>query len=628
MSFRSVWKRPQQLVPGAKNNGRRNTPAQQQRPAQRVQTTHAQADTAAHFTHPRCRALTIGPAAAMSAGMTADPSLRSVKAWPFEEAAKVADRMAKTGKREALFETGYGPSGLPHIGTFGEVARTTWVRRAFERLTGLPSKLIAFSDDMDGLRKVPDNLPNRELLLPHLGKSLTAIPDPFGTHSSFGAHNNARLRAFLDQFGFEYEFASSTDYYKGGRFDAALLRMAERHEQVRGVILPTLGPDRRATYSPFLPIHPETGVVMQVPMEEVRPQEDLLVWTDPDTGKRHGTRITGGGCKAQWKADWALRWYALGVDYEMSGKDLIDSVKLSGAICRVMGAEPPAALTYELFLDDKGQKISKSRGNGLTIDEWLRYAPPESLSYFMYQQPGRAKRLFFDVIPKAVDEYLVSVEKLKEEETIRGWFSPPGAPSDVSAAIAKTLAQGPDALKATMVARPAWHIDNGVSTDPGSPISFAMLLNLASVVNADGPDILWGFIGRYAPGVTAESHPMLARLAEHAVAYYRDFVAPTKTYRQPSELERAALEDLLATLRDLPEDSTAELIQNQLFEIGKRHAFANLRDWFGCLYQVLLGQQEGPRFGGFVALYGIPGSIGLVETALAREASLGEAASA
>ena len=524
----------------------------------------------------------------MSRAMTADPALRSVKAWPFEEAAKLADRLATSGKGTALFETGYGPSGLPHIGTFGEVARTSWVRRAFERLTGLPTKLIAFSDDMDGLRKVPDNVPNRQLLEPHLGKSLTAIPDPFGTHPSFGAHNNARLRAFLDQFGFEYEFASSTDYYRGGRFDAALLRMAEKHEEVRGVILPTLGPERRATYSPFLPIHPETGVVMQVPMEEVRPAEDLLVWVDPETGRRHGTRITGGGCKAQWKADWALRWYALGVDYEMSGKDLIDSVKLSSAICRVLGGEPPQSFTYELFLDEHGQKISKSKGNGLTIEEWLRYAPAQSLSLFMYQQPGRAKRLFFDVIPKATDEYLAHLEKLKAQ---------------------------PDP------ANPAFHIHNGETSQPGSPISFAMLLNLASVVNAEGPEILWGFIRRYVPGATPESEPMLAELAGRAVSYYRDHVAPQKQYRAPSELERAALHDLLALLRSLPEDATAELIQNELFEIGKRHAFANLRDWFGCLYQVLLGQQEGPRFGGFVALYGVPGTIGLVETALARPAA-------
>jgi lysyl-tRNA synthetase class 1 len=524
--------------------------------------------------------------------MTApDPALRTARAWPFEEAAKVADRLEKSGKREALFETGYGPSGLPHIGTFGEVARTTWVRRAFERLTGLPSRLVAFSDDMDGLRKVPDNVPNRELLERHLGRPLTAIPDPFGTHGSFGAHNNARLRAFLDAFGFEYEFASSTDYYRGGRFDAALLRMAELHEKVRAVILPTLGPERRATYSPFLPLHPETGVVMQVPMEEVRPAEDLLVWTDPETGRRHGTRITGGHCKAQWKADWALRWYALGVDYEMSGKDLIDSVKLSSAICRILGAEPPCSFTYELFLDEHGQKISKSKGNGLTIEEWLRYAPPESLAQFMFQAPGRAKRLHFDVIPRAADEYLANLEKLKA---------------------------APDP------ANPAFHILGGGSNDPGSPIPFAMLLNLASVVNADGPEILWGFIRRYAPGVTPESHPMLARLAEGAVAYYRDFVVPEKRYRAPTEMERAALEDLLEVLRALDAASDAEAIQNAVFEVGKRHPFPGLRDWFGCLYQVLLGQKEGPRFGGFVALYGIPGTIGLVESALARPAGAGQ----
>lgn len=534
--------------------------------------------------------------------MTADPSLRTVKAWPFEEAARVADRLAARPKPAgALFETGYGPSGLPHIGTFGEVARTTWVKRAFERMTGLPARLIAFSDDMDGLRKVPDNVPNKAMLTEYLGRSLTAIPDPFGTHASFGAHNNARLQAFLDAFGFEYEFASSTDYYKGGRFDAALLRMAERHDAVRDVILPTLGPERRATYSPFLPIHPKTGVVMQVPMEAVHPDRDALVWRDPESGERFETRITGGHCKAQWKADWALRWYALGVDYEMSGKDLIDSVKLSSAICRVLGAEPPVSFTYELFLDDKGQKISKSKGNGLTIDEWLRYAPPESLANFMYQAPQRAKRLYFDVIPRAVDDYVAHLDRLRA---------------------------APDP------ANPAWHIHGGATNDPGSPLSFAMLLNLASVVNADEPGILWGFIRRYAPDATPESHPLLARLAEYAVAYYRDFVLPQKKHRAPDAGERAALEALLTALRDrgpdleaLPTEDRARAIQDLVYDAGRREPFLETgkdgkqgvsRGWFNALYQVLLGQQEGPRFGGFVALYGIAGTIGLIEAALTR----------
>ena len=356
------------------------------------------------------------------------------KAWPFEEASKVAARLEASGKRHALFETGYGPSGLPHIGTFGEVARTSWVRHAFGVLTGLPSKLIAFSDDMDALRKVPDNVPNRDMLMQYLGKPLTAVPDPFGTDASFGAHNNARLRAFLDGFGFQYEFASSTEYYRSGRFDAALRRVLECHEEIRAAVLPTLGPDRRATYSPVLPLHPRTGKVMQVRIDRADPDAGTVAWQDPATGERFETPVTGGAAKLQWKADWAMRWYALGVDYEMSGKDLIDSVALSGKVCRILGARPPVGFTYELFLDEGAQKISKSKGNGLSIDEWLRYAPPESLGQFMYQAPHRAKRLYFDVIPRAVDEYVANAAKLLAQDEAAG------------------------------MANPAWHIDGGGTT--------------------------------------------------------------------------------------------------------------------------------------------------------------------
>jgi lysyl-tRNA synthetase class 1 len=509
------------------------------------------------------------------------------KAWPFEEARKVANRLAASGKDHALFETGYGPSGLPHIGTFGEVARTTWVRHAFTELTGQPSKLLAFSDDMDGLRKVPDNIPNKALLVPHLGKPLTKIPDPFGTHESFGAHNNARLRAFLDSFGFDYEFASSTDYYQSGRFDAALARILECYDQVMAVILPTLGPDRRATYSPILPVHPSTGIVMQVPMDHIDLEAGTVTWKDQATGDTHTTSVKGGACKLQWKADWAMRWYALDVDYEMSGKDLIDSVKLSTRICRVLGGQPPETMTYELFLDQEGQKISKSKGNGLSVEDWLTYAPNESLAQFMYNQPQRAKRLYFDVIPRAVDEYVANLDKLRAH-------SEP--------------------------VNPAWHIHAGrLPNHAGSPISFGMLLNLASVVNADTPDILWGFIRRYVPGATPDTQPLLARLADHAVAYFRDFVRPEKHYREPTAMERQALEDLAATLAGLPDD-TAETIQNAVFAVGKRHPFPDLRSWFACLYQVLLGQQEGPRFGGFVALYGVQETIALIHSALTRQA--------
>jgi len=516
------------------------------------------------------------------------------KAWPFEEAQKVALRADELSKREMLFETGYGPSGLPHIGTFGEVARTSWVRHAYTVLSGKPSRLLAFSDDMDGLRKVPDNVPDREMLRGYLGQPLTRIPDPFGTHESFGHHNNAMLRGFLDRFGFDYEFASASDYYAEGRFDAALKRVLEAFDEIVAVILPTLGPDRRGTYSPILPIHPDTGVVEQVRIDQVDVAAATVFWTDA-TGKKFETSVLGGAAKCQWKADWAMRWFALGVDYEMSGKDLIDSVTLSGKVCRVLGAKPPVGYTYELFLDDQGQKISKSRGNGLSVEEWLRYAPPESLSQFMFNQPHRAKRLFFDVIPRAVDEYIVNVERAKiDADTEEG--------------------------SAALPANPAWHAHFGhIPDSAGSPISFGMLLNLASVINAETPDMLWGFVARYIPDANPQNQPFLARLVDHAVLYYRDLVAPHKRFRPADATERAALSDLAAVLRGMPNDSSAEAIQNEVYAAGKRHPFANLKAWFMCLYQVLLGQAEGPRFGGFVALYGISETVALIENRLAGD---------
>jgi lysyl-tRNA synthetase class 1 len=510
------------------------------------------------------------------------------KIWPFEEAAKVVARLEKSGKGVALFETGYGPSGLPHIGTFGEVARTSWVRQAFTALTGLPSRLIAFSDDMDGMRKVPDNVPNRDMLRDYLGKPLTDVPDPFGTHESFGHHNNARLRAFLDSFGFDYEFISATEAYRSGQFDEALRQALRHHDEIVQVVLPTLGAERQATYSPILPVHPKTGIVMQVLIEKIDPEAGTVAWRDPEDGTFYETPVTGGGAKMQWKADWAMRWAALGVDYEMAGKDHIDGIKLSGAICRILGAEPPAGFNYELFLDDRGQKISKSKGNGLSIDEWLKYAPAESLSLFMFNQPQRAKRLFFDVIPRAVDDYFAHVAKAQRDEAV-----------DES--------------------NPAWFIHGGrVPAEAGSPIGFGMLLNLASVANAETPDILWGFIRRYLPDLTPETSPFLAQLVGYAVAYYQDFVKPRKQFREPTPVERAALEDLAVSLGTLAPGTSAEDIQTLVYEVGKRHPFAALKDWFGCLYQVLLGQSEGPRFGGFVALYGIAETVRLIEGALAR----------
>ena len=527
-----------------------------------------------------------------SESMTTERELAlQAKAWPFEEARKLHARIdgKAPAKGYVLFETGYGPSGLPHIGTFGEVARTTMVRHAFQRMCDVPTRLFACSDDMDGLRKVPDNVPIREMLAQHLGKPLTAIPDPFGTHPSFGQHNNARLRAFLDQFGFEYEFQSSTECYRAGRFDETLLAVLHRYDEVMAVVLPTLGPDRRATYSPFLPIDPRTGVVLQVPMVERKPDAGTVVYRDPGTGRSIEVPVTGGACKLQWKVDWAMRWVALGVDYEMSGKDLIDSVKLSSQISRILGARPPESFTYELFLDEKGEKISKSRGNGLTIDEWLRYAPPESLSLFMYQKPRAAKRLYFDVIPRQVDDYLTLLDSF------------------------------PAQSEAERLENPVWHIHDGTPPKIDAPLSFGLLLNLASVCHTEDKPVMWGFISRYLPGSNAASHPMLDHLVGYALAYYRDFVKPAKHFRAPSDRERAAMTDLLGVLERLPKNADGEAIQNEIYEIGKRHGFANLRDWFKALYEVLLGQSQGPRMGSFIVLYGIPETSALLRKALAGE---------
>ena len=528
-------------------------------------------------------------------------------AWPFAEGKKLAERMAALGKDEAIFETGYGPSGLPHIGTFGEVARTSWVRLAFAELTGLPSRLIAFSDDMDGLRRVPENVPNREMLAQYLGRPLTQVPDPFGTHESFGAHNNARLRAFLDQFGFEYEFASSTEYYATGRFDAALRRVLETWDEILAVILPTLGPERRATYAPVLPIHPRTGQVMQVPVARIDPGAGTIAWQDPDDGAWFETPVAGGHCKLQWKADWAMRWHALGIDYEMSGKDLIESVRLSGRICRILGSAPPEGFTYELFLDENGQRISKSKGNGLPIEAWLRYGPPESLAQFMFHAPERAKRLYFDVIPRATDDYLAAAERL------------PGEPPSEQRR------------------NPAWFIHGGrLAEHGGSPIPFTMLLQLASVVNAETPEMLWGFLRRYKPDASPATMPFLDRLVGHAIAYYRDFVRPTKRFRKPTAEERGAFEALARSLaaerpalEAMPAEERAAHLQAIVFDAGRRPPFLERRKdgsegvslaWFAALYQVLLGQERGPRFGGFIALYGIAETIALIEQVLAEPA--------
>jgi len=510
------------------------------------------------------------------------------KAWPFEEARKLLRRFenAPPEKGYVLFETGYGPSGLPHIGTFGEVARTTMVRRAFEALSDIPTRLICFSDDMDGMRKVPDNVPNPGALTEHLQKPLTAVPDPFGTHDSFADHNNARLKAFLDRFGFEYEFISATEFYTSGRFDEVLLRAAERYDAIMEVTLATLGEERQQTYSPFLPISPKTGRVLYVPMKHVDAAKGEITFDDED-GEETTLPVTGGHVKLQWKPDFGARWAALGVDFEMFGKDHSSNAVIYDKICAILGAPPPAHYVYELFLDGEGQKISKSKGNGLTIDEWLTYASPESLALFMFQKPRTAKRLHWDVIPRAVDEYHQHLNAF------------PGQDID------------------KQLANPAWHIHGGEPPASDLAVSFAMLLNLASAASAEDKETLWGFIRRYAPEASPQTHPGLDAAAGHAVRYFQDKVKPTKTFRQPDARERAALQDLRARLAAWDEPVEAEALQALVFEIGRNHGFEPMRDWFKAIYEVLLGASQGPRFGGFIALYGLAETIALIDDGLA-----------
>lgn len=509
------------------------------------------------------------------------------KAWPFEEARKIVARYPD-GFPEGgvLFETGYGPSGLPHIGTFGEVVRTTMVRRAFELLCpGVPTRLIAFSDDMDGMRKVPPHLPNQDRLKAALDLPLTSVPDPFGTHESFGAHNNARLRAFLDSFGFDYEFLSSTDCYRSGRFDKTLLAVLAHYDAIMAVMLPTLRPERQATYSPFLPICPRTGKVLQVPVTGRDEAAGTISYADPATGETMTVPVTGGHAKLQWKVDWAMRWVALGVDYEMAGKDLIDSVRLSGRIARILGGRPPEGFTYELFLDETSAKISKTKGNGLTIEDWLTYGTPESLAFYMYQQPRAAKKLYPGVIPRAMDEY-----------------------RQFAAAFQTQPAK-------ERLGNPAFHVHGGPPPPARAPVSFQLLLNLVAVSGARDAAMLGAYLKRYAPDCDPEGDPALRAQVEAAIAYHRDHVAPTLKRRAPDAREAAALAELRDWLAAHP-DADAEAIQFEIYEIGKRHGFEPLKSWFQALYEVLLGSSQGPRMGTFFALYGPEDSRRLIADAL------------
>ena len=509
------------------------------------------------------------------------------KAWPYEEARKLLKRWpdGKPAGDSMIFETGYGPSGLPHIGTWNEVARTSFVRHAYEELTGNATRLIAFSDDMDGLRKVPDNVPEQAMLTENLGKPLTRIPDPFGTHESFAHHNNAMLRSFLDRFGFDYEFVSATDCYATGQFDAVIRKVLHGWDAIMGVMLPTLREDRRKTYSPVLPVSPTTGRVLQVPVEVIDAEAGLIAFDDEDGGRIRQSAF-GGQAKLQWKVDWAARWVALGVDYEMSGKDLIDSVVQSGKIARILGGRPPEGFNYEMFLDENGEKISKSKGNGLSLEEWLRYGSEPSLAFYIYREPKRAKSLHIGVIPRAVDEYWQFRERY------------------------------PDQPVEQKLGNPVHHIHAGKVPESRLPLTYGLLLNLVSLPGCADKDTVWKFVQRYAPGTSPESDPELDELIGLAVNYARDFVVPGLERRPPSEMEAEALRDLDGELAKLPADADGEVIQHAVFEVGKRHPFESLRAWFQALYETLLGSSQGPRMGSFIALYGIDNTRRLIAEAL------------
>ncbi len=524
--------------------------------------------------------------------MTVSPALREAalvsRAWPYEEARKLLKRYPEGPPAGGIvFETGYGPSGLPHLGTFQEVARTLMVRHALAEMVDWPSRLIAFSDDMDGMRKVPPGVPGQDMMHAHLDQPLSRVPDPYGCgHASYADHNNHLLKQFLDRFGFDYEFMASSDAYGSGRFDETLKAVLRNHDAIMAVMLPTLREERRQTYSPVLPISPTSGRVLQVPVEVIDPEAGLVAFDD--AGKRIEQSILSGGAKLQWKVDWAMRWVALGVDYEMAGKDLIDSVVQSSKIARILGARPPEGFNYELFLDENGEKISKTRGNGVTIDEWLTYAPEESLAFYIYRDPRRAKQLSFGIIPRAVDEYDHFLALYPTQE------------------IDKKLGN------------PVHHVHAGEVPAARMPISFPLLLNLVAVASTDDRDLLWGFVKRYAPEASPETHPELDARIDHALAYFRDFIAGSLEHRPPSEMEKAALRDLDARLAALPEEADGETIQNEVYEVGKAHPFESLRDWFRALYETLLGTSQGPRMGSFIALYGIANSRKLIAEALAR----------
>ena len=503
-------------------------------------------------------------------------NLEKTSAWPFVEAKKMLrERKSIIEKKGKItLQTGYGPSGLPHIGTFGEVARTSMIVNALSQLTDLPTEIITFSDDMDGLRKVPDNVPRKELLEKNLHKPLTQVPDPFNKFSSFGEHNNEMLKNFLDNFNFKYSFKSSTSLYKSGFFNSSLQTILENYDEIMNIILPTLGKERQKTYSPFLPICPESGNVLEIPVKEINTINSKIIF-DND-GKELEISILDGNCKLQWKVDWAMRWYALDIDFEMYGKDLIESAILSSKIIKLIGKTNPSGFAYELFLDEKGEKISKSKGNGITIDQWLEYASPESLSLYMYQNPKRAKKLYKEIVPKAVDEYLDFIEKAKTQDELK------------------------------LLMNPVWHVHNSKVPRENMIMSFSMLLNLVETSNANSKELLWKFVKKYKTNISEKDHPIFDKLVGYAIKYFNDVIKLQKKYKKPNDNEKLVLKALIKTLDKCNDKMSPEDIQTLIYSTGKENGYSeNLRDWFKLIYEVVFGDENGPRMGFFISFFGV-----------------------
>ena len=503
-------------------------------------------------------------------------NIEKTNAWPFVEAKKILRERKKyiDQKGKIILQTGYGPSGLPHIGTFGEVARTSMLVNALNKLTDVPKEIITFSDDMDGLRKVPENIPNKELLENNLHKPLTVVPDPFKKFNSFGEHNNEMLKTFLDNFNFIYTFKSSSELYKTGFFNETLKLILNKYNEIMDIIIPTLGKERQKTYSPFLPICPDTGVVLEIPVLEIDEKNSKIIFDN--FGKKLEKSILDGHCKLQWKVDWAMRWYALDVDFEMYGKDLIESAILSTKIIKILGKTNPSGFAYELFLDEKGEKISKSKGNGITIDEWLEYASPESLSLFMYQNPKRAKKLYKEIVPKAVDEYLDFIEKGKNQNELQ------------------------------ILLNPVWHVHNGMIPEENTIMTFSMLLNLVEASNANSKELLWKFVKKYKPNILEKDYPIFDKLIEYAIKYFNDVIKKFKKYKKPNSEEKKALEALIDVLEKCNDKMQPEEIQTQIYTAGKENGYKeNLRDWFRLIYEVVFGDENGPRMGFFISFFGV-----------------------